>query len=113
MVKVSIDLASVYKNTNKHNIERAKLSMINQMLSDMQPFIPNDQGILQQTGTIGVDKSSLHWVTPYARAQYYGTNGKAVFSNYTTPGTGPYWDLKAKGLFMSDWMDVFTKGAGF
>lgn len=113
MVKVSIDLAPVYKQTNRSNIEKAKLGMMNQMLSDMQPFVPNDQGILQQTGTIGVDKSSLHWVTPYARAQYYGTNGKAVFSNYTTPGTGPYWDLKAKGLFMSDWMNVFTKGAGF
>lgn len=117
MVKLNIDLSSVYKKTDSRNIEKAKLGMMNQMLSDMQPFVPNNQGILQQTGTIGVDKNSLHWVMPYAVPMYYGVikNKYGVFpiSNFTTPGTGPYWDLKAKGLFMSDWMDVFTKGAGF
>ncbi|MHC5227576.1 minor capsid protein [Enterococcus sp. LJL99] len=110
MVRVKVDLSGVNKKLSAGNMQSAKYGMMNQMLMDMQPFVPNDQGTLQSTGTISADKSSLVWSTPYAKAQYYGTNGKVVFRKYTTPGTGPYWDLRAKGLYMNDWQKVFLRG---
>lgn len=109
---VKVDLTGIEKKLGQGNIKQARYAMLNQMLIDMQPFVPNDQGTLQQTGTMGVDGKSLHWMMPYAKAQFYGTNGKVVFSRYTTPGTGRRWDLRAKSLYMSDWQKVFVKGLG-
>lgn len=110
MARVKVDLSGVNKKLSTGNMQSAKYAMMNQMLMDMQPFVPNDQGTLQSTGYVGADKNSLEWNTPYAKAQFYGTNGKAVFKNYTTPGTGKRWDLRAKGLYMSDWQKVFLRG---
>lgn len=110
MARVKVDLSGINKKLSAGNMQSAKYSMMNQMLMDMQPFVPNDQGTLQQTGVISADRGSLVWNTPYAKAQFYGTNGKVVFKNYTTPGTGKRWDLRAKGLYMSDWQKVFIRG---
>ncbi|MGX6979117.1 minor capsid protein [Vagococcus elongatus] len=116
MVKIKVDIANIERKLSAGNLKRARVIMMNQMLMDMQPFVPNDMGTLQQTGTIGVDRKSLHWVTPYAKPMYYGMiknlHGVYFIKNWTTPGTGPYWDLRAKGLFMSDWEKVFLRGLG-
>lgn len=110
MTKVTVDLSRVETKLGPNNIKGAKYAMMNDMLKDMQPFVPSDTGVLQQTGVISADKTALIWNTPYARAQFYGTNGKAVFKNYTTPGTGPRWDKRAKSLYMSDWVKAFERG---
>ena len=43
------------------------------------------------------------------RAQFYGSSYNKhrsfKFSKYTTPGTGPRWDLKAKGMYGDKWAD--------
>lgn len=109
---VKVDLTGIEKKLGQGNIKQARYAMMNDMLKDMQPFVPIDTGSLQQTGTMGIDGKSLHWVTPYAKAQFYGTNGKAIFSHYTLKGTGKRWDLRAKSLYMSDWQKVFVKGLG-
>lgn len=109
MIKVTVDLSGVKTKLGSNNIKVAKYAMMNDMLRDMQPFVPNDTGTLQETGAISSDEKSLFWNTPYARAQFYGTNGKAIFKNYT-PGTGPRWDKRAKSLYMSDWVKAFERG---
>lgn len=111
-MSVRVDLRGVNKKLSSSNLKRGRYAMANQMLRDMQPFVPNDQGILKQTGHLSSDGSKLIWNTPYAKAQYYGTNGKVVFRKYTTPGTGKRWDLKAKGIHMKDWEKVFVRGCG-
>lgn len=109
---VKINLEGVKAKLSTKNIERGRYAMANQMLSDMQPLIPNRDGILQQVGMIEGNGESLTWILPYAKAQFYGGNGIVVFRKYTTPGTGPRWDLKGKNMFMFDWVNAFTKGAG-
>lgn len=115
MARVKVDLSGVNKKLSAGNMQSAKYAMMNQMLMDMQPFVPNDQGTLQSTGMISADKGSLVWSTPYAKAMYYGViknkYGSFPVSKWTTPGTGPYWDQKSKGIFMSDWIRAFVKGA--
>lgn len=58
----------------------------------MDKYIPKDTGALRSN----IDKTdnSITYESPYAHAQYVGiTNGGEV-RNYTTPGTGPYWDKR-------------------
>ena len=61
----------------------------------MDKYVPMDKGDLR---TI-VDLSNSQYIIyemPYARYQYYGEreDGSHKVVNYTTPGTGPYWDKK-------------------
>lgn len=112
MAKVDVDFNHLRQSISTISRKTAKEALMNQMLTDMQPLVPNDEGILQQTGVIDSTNDSLIWQMPYAKAQFYGTNGKAVFSNYTTPGTGKRWDLVAAGMYMSDWERVYLRGLG-
>lgn len=71
----------------------------------MDRFVPrsagSDGGNLREI----VDLSNPIYIVyemPYARYQYFGMrqDGTHVVKNYTTPGTGPYWDKRmwsAKG----------------
>lgn len=106
MTKVEIDLSGVRKKLSEESMKRGQYVLANQMLADMNQFVPMDEGILRQTATIDIDGTGINYNTPYAANLFY-----MYKYNYTTPGTGPRWDLKAKSAFMSDWIDAFTKGA--
>ena len=57
----------------------------------MDKYVPMREGDLRTNVDIQVD--SITYQSPYAHAQYVGhTTGPVV--NYTTPGTGPYWDKR-------------------
>lgn len=108
MVRIDIDLGGVYKKMSTASRQQGQYAMANQMLADMHQFVPKKEGILRMTATIDIDGTAINYNTPYASRMFY-----YMMSNYTTPGTGPRWDNKAKGIFMSDWINAFTKGAGW
>ena len=57
----------------------------------MDKYVPKDTGNLREI--VGVQEDKITYKSPYAHAQYVGfTKGPVV--NYTTPGTGPYWDRR-------------------
>ena len=70
----------------------------------MDKYVPlGDTGNLR---TI-VDLSNPQYIvyeSPYAEYQYYGVrkDGTRVVKNYTTPGTGPYWDKRMVSAEMQD-----------
>ena len=74
----------------------------------MDKSVPKDNGILRQNVTI--DSNSITYEQPYAHAQYIGevNGGKVV--NYTTPGTGPYWD---KRMVSADMQNVVAEVQDF
>lgn len=110
MPSIKIDLSGVYEKFSDANLSAGQRAMANQMLTDMnENFVPERSGDLRMSATIAMDGKSIIWNSSYARYMYYGSSGW----NYTTPGTGPRWDKKAQGIFMSDWIDAFTKGANF
>lgn len=111
-VNVRIDFRGVQKKLSPAALKRGQYAMANQMLPDMNLFVPADQYDLRLTGHVTAGGKQIVWRSPYAKAQFYGGNGKAVFRNYTTPGTGKRWDLKATPIFVKDWVKVFAKGAG-
>lgn len=74
----------------------------------MDKYVPKDTGALRETVTI--DSNSITYEQPYAHAQYVGeVNGRTVV-NYTTPGTGPYWD---KRMVSADMQNVVAEVQDF
>ena len=63
----------------------------------MDKYIPKDLGNLR--GNISKTANSITYESPYAHAQYVGYT-KGPVRNYTTPGTGPYWDKRMKSAEM-------------
>ena len=66
----------------------------------MDKYVPKDTGALRETVTI--DSNSITYEQPYAHAQYIGKINGGQVVNYTTPGTGPYWDERMKSVDMQN-----------
>lgn len=66
----------------------------------MDKYIPKDNGLLREIVTL--TSNSITYEQEYAHAQYIGevNGGKVV--NYTTPGTGPYWDKRMVSAEIQD-----------
>ena len=68
----------------------------------MDKYVPMDTGDLRRVHTL--TSNTITYEMPYAEAQYYGIiNGHPINpDNYTTPGTGPYWDERMVSAEMQD-----------
>ena len=66
----------------------------------MDKYVPKDTGILRENVTI--NSNSITYEQPYAHAQYVGEVNGGTVVNYTTPGTGPYWDERMKSADMQN-----------
>ena len=68
----------------------------------MDKYVPKDKGDLRTIVDIQAD--SITYESPYAKYQYYGMreDGSRVVKNYTTPGTGTYWDKRMVSAEMQD-----------
>lgn len=65
----------------------------------MDKYVPKDTGNLRENVILNSD--SITYQSPYAHAQYVGyTKGPVL--NYTTPGTGPYWDKRMVSAEIQD-----------
>ena len=66
----------------------------------MDKYVPKDTGVLRENVTI--DSNSITYEQQYAHAQYIGEVNGGQVVNYTTPGTGPYWDERMKSADMQN-----------
>ncbi|MEG0286018.1 MAG: minor capsid protein [Vagococcus sp.] len=107
-MSIQIDLSNVYKKLSDTSIDAGRRAFANQALIDTnENFVPRREGNLRQFTGISTDGTSIFWYSVYARKHFYAPGTW----NYTTPGTGPRWTEKGKGIFISDWVDAFVKGA--
>lgn len=60
----------------------------------MDKYIPKDTGMLRNN--IDIQADGITYQSPYAHYQYKGEreDGSHKVKNYTTPGTGSYWDRR-------------------
>lgn len=67
----------------------------------MDKYVPYDEGTLRQ---YKIEGNYIIYEQPYANYQYHGMrqDGTHVVKNYTTPGTGSYWDKKMVSAEMPD-----------
>ena len=68
----------------------------------MDKYVPMDEGNLRTI--VDIRSDTITYESPYARYQYYGMreDGSHQVRNYTTPGTGPYWDQRMVSAEMQD-----------
>ena len=85
---------------------RVQKFFTNTCYKHMDKYVPKDEGNLRTI--VDVESNSITYESPYARYQYYGMrdDGTHVVKNYTTPGTGPYWD---KRMWSAEKQDVIKE----
>ncbi|EPD25393.1 capsid protein [Lactiplantibacillus plantarum] len=108
--RINVDLDGFMDQTSLTNVKRGQYALANQAMSDMEQFVPKDQGHLRDSVHATSNGSQITYAMPYAKAQFYGIINGYPVHNYTTPGTTKRWDLKAKSMFMDSWVKAFTEG---
>ncbi|ASV67576.1 minor capsid protein [Cytobacillus kochii] len=103
---VTVNLSVARSKLSAKAVRNGQRTLANQAAADMNQFVPMDEGNLRQAMSIAVDGSGIEYHQKYAARLFY-----MYMHNYTTPGTGPRWDMKAKNLYMNDWNKAFIKGA--
>lgn len=111
-INIRVDLKGFERKLSQQAFGRGRSVVADQVLSDSNRYVPADSYTMRTTGYVNADGSAVHWHTPYAKAQFYGTNGMVVFRNYTTPGTGKLWHSKAARVHRSGWEKAFIRGVG-
>lgn len=104
-VKVDIrkDLKGVIPRVNQMT-QRGQYVFVNQVHSDMNPYVPARSYDLRNQSSVSLDYKSVIYNVPYAKPLFYNQ-----YRNYTTPGTGPRWDLKASAIHMRSWERVVKR----
>ncbi|HEL2057761.1 TPA: capsid protein [Streptococcus suis] len=111
--KIIVKMDRALEKTDEKALVNGRIALANQILIDVDPYIPLRDGPLRLSGRVEQMGRIVSHNTVYARAHYYGTNGIVDFHNYSTPGTGPKWDERAKENHMNSWEQVYVKGAGW
>lgn len=77
----------------------------------MDKYVPKDTGALRRV--VKIDMDSITYMSGYATYQYLGMrdDGTHRVMNYTTPGTGPYWDKKMVSAEKDDLVEEVAKFA--
>lgn len=125
-VAVKVDLKGLEKKVSPQNFKRGQMAMANQMLMDMNKYVPERSGALRASGHAAQDR--VIWSTVYARIVFYGRRRKGFFSDRQRryffankerllaqkprAGTGPRWDKKATPKHSKEWARVALKGMG-
>lgn len=96
-VKVKIDMSNFNRKFSDEKLRRAHELALNDAMQAMDKYVPMKKGNLRKMSAMSIDRKSILYTAPYAKAQFYGiVNGSRVH-NYTTPGTSRRWDLRLKG----------------
>lgn len=67
----------------------------------MDKYVLMDEGNLRTNVDLS-NPTQIVYESPYAHAQYIGIVNGSEVKNYTTPGTGPYWDKRMVSAEMQD-----------
>ena len=81
---------------------RAQKFFTNTCYKHMDKYVPMRDSNLRTI--VDIQSDSITYESPYAQYQYKGMreDGSRPVRNYTTPGTGPYWDRRMVSVEMQD-----------
>lgn len=100
-----IELNSLDEITKRLGIDptgKVQSFLTNTCRIHMDKYVPMDTGALREN--VNETSDSITYESPYASYQYYGerADGSHKVSNYTTPGTGSYWDKRMVSAEIDD-----------
>lgn len=102
-INVKKDLKGVSKRVSQMT-KLGQYALANQVHQDSNKYAPKKTGDLRTQSYVTPDNKQVIWNVPYARRQYYNVGAK-----FTTPGTGPKWDQKAKSIHGKQWEQIVKK----
>src|SRR5690625_431427 len=102
-VDVKVDLKGVKPKTERMT-RLGQYALVNQVHADMTSYVPALSYDLRNQSNVTLDNKAVIYNVPYAKKQFY-----IQHSRYTTPGTGPRWDLKAKAIHGASWERVVKR----
>lgn len=111
MAKINVNL-NLDRYFSDANVSKARYVMANQVMADMDQFVPYKSGSLSQSAHINANGSQITYTTPYAKAQFYGIVNGSPVRNYTRsehPQASKRWDLRAKALYSQQWANMAKK----
>lgn len=111
MAKVDVNL-NLGRRFSDANVNKARYVLANQIMADMDQFVPYKAGTLSQSVHINANGSQITYNTPYAQAQFYGIINGSPVRNYTRsehPRASKRWDLRSKALYGQQWADLAKK----
>ena len=81
---------------------RVQKFFTNTCYKHMDKYVPKRDGNLRTI--VDIQSDSITYEQEYAKYQYYGMrkDGSHIVKNYTTPGTGPYWDRRMVSAEIQD-----------
>ena len=81
---------------------RVQKFFTNTCYKHMDKYVPMRESNLRTI--VDIQSDSITYESPYAQYQYKGMreDGSRPVRNYTTPGTGPYWDRRMVSAEMQD-----------
>lgn len=82
-------------------IRLGQYALVNQVHADMNPYVPALSYDLRNQSYVSNDNRAVIYNVPYAKVRFY-----MPARRYTTPGTGPRWDNKAKSIHGRSWERV-------
>mgnify|MGYP001954169296 CR=1 FL=1 len=103
-VNVKKDLKGITKRV-KRMTELGQYALVNQVHQDSNNYAPKRSGDMRIQSYVTHDNKQVVWNAHYARRQYYAPGDW----KYTTPGTGPKWDQKAKSIHGKQWEKIVKK----
>lgn len=106
---ISISIKEIDLKPTKEDLEqrvkRGQRAFGGMFLRDAQPYVPLKDGPLRGSATVRGDGKQVSWESYSYQGYPYGVlQFNTQFQNYTTPGTGPRWDLKAEGNHREKWV---------
>jgi hypothetical protein len=116
-VTVKVDLSGLRRKLSASQFSRAKNVMANQVLLNMDQFVPRSGsagGYLRASGHVN-SQGNIEYGMIYARAQFYGfvtarDGSQHRVHKYTTPGTSRRWDLRASAHYGEVWAQALVRG---
>jgi len=102
-VNVKKDLKGIPKRVSQMT-KLGQYALANQVHADSNRYAPLLTGDLRNQSSVSTNGKSVIWNVPYARRQYYNYGAR-----FTTPGTGPKWDEKAKSIHLRSWERITEK----
>lgn len=109
-VNIKKDFGGIKPRVNQMT-KLGQYALAHQVHQDSNHYAPKRSGDMRIQSYVSGDNKQIIWNAPYARAQYYGRVGKGRYPvrKYTTPGTGPKWDQKAKSIHIKEWEKIVGK----
>ena len=126
----TVGMVSIHIDTKRidDNVRRAQDLLDQQVLNDMVPYMPLQQGAMVSATQI-IEPGLISTNTPYAHYQYEGelyltedghswaNKGEKKYPTgtplqYHTAGTGDHWFERAKEEHVEQWLDLVRREVG-